>query len=202
MPYIGDKIGDGWWLASYIALLSLLYCQQRWMARKHTVYQTRQIWGLVILLKSDWNRRIFSPCDLEICWMTSTNNMAPILYFIKLCASFRIHRWIQTGVTVRKRSIQVTIGNFLSRVTLKFHGLPWKTIWHLFYATSSFEHHFKAIGKSKLKLQSGNAQFGSKSAIFLSRVTLKFDGWHWKTSGHFSYVASSFMHHLIAISEL
>ena len=38
-----------------------------------------------------------------------------------------------------------------------------KTIGHLFYATSSFVHHFVAIGEFKLELQSGNAQFGSKS---------------------------------------
>ena len=41
-----------------------------------------------------------------------------------------------------------------------------KTIGHLFYATSSFEHHFVAIGVFKLELQSGNAQFGSNSPIF------------------------------------
>ena len=115
-------------------------------------------------------------------------------------------------------------------------------------------HHFKAMGESKPKLQSGNAQFVSKSAIFcpvwpsnlmddlgkqqgtssilhqalcsiskpcvnsnwscsrkrsirvktsncLSRVTLKFDRWHWKTIGYLFYVATSFVHHLIAISE-
>ena len=33
-----------------------------------------------------------------------------------------------------------------------------KTIGHLFYATSSFVHHFVAIGEFKLELQSGNAQ--------------------------------------------
>ena len=92
--------------------------------------------------------------------------ITPLLYYIKLCASFQIDRWIQTGVTVRKRSIQVKIGNFWSHVTLKFDGWPWKTIGHLFYAILSFVHHFKAIGKFKLKLQSRNAQFGSKSAIF------------------------------------
>ena len=35
-----------------------------------------------------------------------------------------------------------------------------------FYTTSSFVHHFKAIGEFKLELQSRNPQFGSKSAIF------------------------------------
>ena len=41
-----------------------------------------------------------------------------------------------------------------------------KKIGHLFYATSSFVHHNITIGEFKLELQSGNAQFGSKSAIF------------------------------------
>ena len=82
--------------------------------------------GLVILLKLDSNRRFFSPCDLEIRWMTLKNNRAPLLCYIKLCASFQKHRWIQTGVTVRKRSIRVKIGDFLSRVTMKFDGWPWK----------------------------------------------------------------------------
>ena len=43
-----------------------------------------------------------------------------------------------------------------------------KTIGHLYCATSSSMHHFVAIGELKLELQSGNAQFGSKSTIFLA----------------------------------
>ena len=43
-----------------------------------------------------------------------------------------------------------------------------KKIGQLFYATSSFVHNFVAIGEFKLELQSGNAQFGSKSTIFLA----------------------------------
>ena len=66
-------------------------------------------------------------------------------------------------------------------MTLKFDGWPRKIIGHLFYTTWSFVHHFKSIGVFKLELQSGNAQFRSKSDIFFSRVTLKFDGWPWKT---------------------
>ena len=122
--------------------------------------------GLVILLKFDPNHRFFSLCDLEIWCMTSKNNRAPLLYYIKLCVSFQIHRWIKTEVLVRKRSIWVEIGDFLSCVTLKFDGWTWKKIGHLFYTTSSFVHHFKSIDEFKLELQSGNAQFGSKSAIF------------------------------------
>ena len=41
-----------------------------------------------------------------------------------------------------------------------------KIIGQLFNATSSFVHHFVAIGDFKLEIQSGNAQFGSKSTIF------------------------------------
>ena len=97
--------------------------------------------------------------------MTLKNNRAPLIYYIKLCVSFPIHRWIQTEITLRPRSIRVEIGDFLSRVTLKFGGWPWKTIGHLFYTTPSFVHHFKSIGELKLKLHSGNVQFGSKSGV-------------------------------------
>ena len=104
-------------------------------------------------------------------------NRARLLCCFKLCASFHSHWWIQTGVTVRKRPIWVKIDDFFSRVTLKFNRWPWRTIGILSYAASSFVHHFLAIGECKLDLQSGNAQFGSKSTIFFSRVTFKFDGW-------------------------
>ena len=63
-------------------------------------------------------------------------------------------------------------------------------------------YHFKYIGEFKLKLHSGNSQFGSKSEIFLSLVTLKFDGWPWKTIGHLFYTTSSFVHHFKSIGEL
>ena len=106
-----------------------------------------------------WPRKLTD--DLE-------NIRAPLLCCFKLCASFHSHRWIQTKVTVRKPSIRVKIGNLLSLVTLKFDGWPWKKIRHLFYVASIFMHHFIAIGEFKLKLQPGNAQFGSKSTIFLA----------------------------------
>ena len=73
---------------------------------------------------------------------------------------------------VRKRPIWVKISDVLYRVTLKFDGWPRKTIEHLSFAVSSFVQHFIAIGKFKLELQSGNAQFGSNSTIFRA-------GWLW-----------------------
>ena len=68
---------------------------------------------------------------------------------------------------------------FLSCVTLKFYGWPWKTIRHLFYTTSSFVHHFKfqihwyiqtgvTVRKHSIRVKIGN---------FLSHATLKFDAW-------------------------
>ena len=91
---------------------------------------------------------------------------------------------------------------FSACVTLKFDVWPRKILGHLFYTTSSFVYHFKSIGEFKLKLHSGNAQFGSKSAIFLSLVTLKFDGWPWKMIGQLFYTTSSFVHHFKSIGEL
>ena len=76
------------------------------------------------LTQIGFNRPFFSPCDLEIWWMTSKNYWAPLLHYIKLCESFQRNRWIKTGVTVRKRSIRVQICDFLSHVTLKFDGWP------------------------------------------------------------------------------
>ena len=117
-------------------------------------------------LNSGQNQRFIVPGDLEIWWMTLKNNTAPLPCCFKLCASFHSHWWIQIKVTVRKRSIRVEIGDLLSHVTLKFDGWPWKTMRHLYYVASSFMHHFIAIGEFKLKLQSGNAQFGSNATLF------------------------------------
>ena len=129
------------------------------------------------LVNSNWSYSLETPnpgqigrfletCDLEILRMTLQNNRAPLLGYFKLCASFHTHWWIQISVTVRKRSIQVKIDNFFSRVTLQFDRWPSKTIGHLFYATSSFMQHFVAIGEFKMELQSGNAQSGSNTTIF------------------------------------
>ena len=139
-------------------------------------------------------------------------------------------------------------------MTLKLERWPWKTTEHLFYLTSSLVNHYVAIDEFKLELQSWNAQFRSKSAIFFVSceleiwqmnlknntapllfyfrlcalfcsywwtktgvtfrkrpiwvkivtfcpVTLKFDGWHWKTTGNLSWPTSSLVHHFIAIGQ-
>ena len=65
----------------------------------------------------------------------------------------------------------------------------------LFNITSSFVRHLKPLGEFKLELLSGNAQNRVKIDNFLSRLTLKFDGWPYKTIEHLFYATLSFVHH-------
>ena len=84
---------------------------------------------------------------------------------------------------------------FFARMTLELDAWPWKTIGHLLHVMRSFVYYSKAISEFKVELQFGNVQFWSKSVIFLSRVSLKFNGWPWKNIripllGHFKLCAS------------
>ena len=120
--------------------------------------------------------------------------MSSLVHYFKAIGQFKLE--LQSGKAQYGSKSVI----FLSHVTLKFDGWPWKTTGHLSYTTSSFVHHFKAIGEFKLELQFGNTQFTAKSA-FLSCVTLKFDEWPWRTIGHLFYVSSSLVHRFIAIRE-
>ena len=95
---------------------------------KANLRDLRAATGLAILRKLDSNCRFFNPCDLEIIWMTMKNNRAFLPYYVKLCASFHIQWWIQTGVTVRKHSILVKIGDFFVPYDLEIWCIvskPW-----------------------------------------------------------------------------
>ena len=128
-------------------------------------------------LNSGQNQQFFVPWDLEIWWMTLKNNRAPLLCCFKLCASVHSHQSIQTKVTVRKRS----------KSAIFCPVWPWNLtddpennrapLLCYFKLCASFRSHWWI----QPELQSGNAQFGSNSTIFFSRVTLKLDGWPWKT---------------------
>ena len=63
--------------------------------------------------------------------MTLKNNRAPLLCYLKLCASFRGHELIQTGITVRKGPSWVKIDDFFEpcdletwQMTLKKNRAP------------------------------------------------------------------------------
>ena len=93
-----------WWMTLENNRASLLCCfklcatfHSHWWIQTGVTVRKRPNLGQI--------RRFLEQCDLEIWRMTLKNNRAPFLCYFKLCASFRSHWWIQTGVTVRKRPI-------------------------------------------------------------------------------------------------
>ena len=109
--------------------------------------------------------------------MTLKNNRAPLLCYFKLCASFRSHWWIQTGVTVRKRPIWVKFDVFLElcdlaiwRITLKNNRAPLPCYFKL---CSSFRSHWW--------IQSYSPETPDLGQIrrFFTSVTFTFDLWPW-----------------------
>ena len=119
-------------------------------------------------------RRFLEPCDLENWRMTLKNNRAHLLCYFKLCASFRSHWWIQTGVTVRKRPIWIKFYVFQSRVALNFDRWPWKNnrapLLSNIKLYISFHHH--------MWIQTWVTVRKPLSWVVIS-VTLTFDLWPW-----------------------
>ena len=89
----------------------------------------------------------------------------------KLCASFQT-------IGEFKLELQSDNSQIGSKLAILCPVWPYKLtdnlvkqhIGHLFYVTSSFVHHFVAIGESNRELQSGIAQCRSKIGDFLYRV--------------------------------
>ena len=175
--------------------------------RSHLCIQT----GVTVRKHPIWVnfRRFLEPCDLEIWRMTLKNNRAPLLCCFQLCAWFHCHMWIQTGVRVRKRLSWV-----LTSVTLTFDLWPRPFAWTSLLTILKTPEHFMMIRWWEHGEKGKSEGFEScdrpivrkrpirvKSGDVLSRVTLKFDGWLWKTIGHLSFAVSSFVQHFITISE-
>ena len=114
---------------------------------------------------------VFTCCWIPI-FLSSLIKMAASSIFsrlvcrLKLCIIFLLKSWGFFANKANLRDLIAATGlvillildqiiNFLVCMILKFDRRPWKTIGHLFYATSSFVHHFVAIGQFKLELQSG-----------------------------------------------
>ena len=94
--------------------------------------------------------RFLEPCDLEIWRMTLKNNRSSLLFYFKLCASFRSHWWIQSGVTVRKRPIWVKFDDFQSHLTLKFDGWPWtRQIWWIWKLRPAYSPETPNLGQNR-----------------------------------------------------
>ena len=120
-----------------------------------------------------WKRPIWVKIDDFFSRVTLQLNVWPWKTIGHLCyaTSSFVHHFV--AISVFKLELQSENAQFgskltilFSRVNLKFDRWHWKTIGHLFNATSSFVHHLVAICEFKLELQSGNAQFGSKLMIF------------------------------------
>ena len=101
---------DIWWMTPknnrapflcYFKLFASFY--SHWWIQTGVTVRKRLIWVKI---------HAFLSRDLAIWRMTLKNNRAPLLCYFKLCASFRSHWWIQTGVTVRKRPIWVKFDPF------------------------------------------------------------------------------------------
>ena len=149
----------------------MLVCLLQRCKRYFPIYifssKTRQIWGIWKLRPAyspetpnlGQNRWCFVPCDLEIWWMTLENNRAPLLCCFKLCATFHSHRWIETGVTVRKRPIWVKIRWFLEpcdleiwRMTLKNNRAPLLCYFMLHASFGSHRFHQAGVTVRKLPI--------------------------------------------------
>ena len=142
-------------------------------------------------------RQFLEPCDLEIWRMTLKNNRAPLLCYFKLYASFRSHRWIRAGITVRKRPIWVKIEDFFSRVTLQFDVWPWKTIGHLFYSSctkANLRDLIAATGLVILLKLDLNRRFFCPCDLEIWWMTPQ-------KIGHLFYATLNFLHHFAAIGE-
>ena len=80
------------------------------------------------------------------------------------------------------------------RMTLKNNRAPLLCCFKL--CASFHSHHWIYTGVTVRK-----RSIRGQNRRFLSRVTLSFDRWPWKTIGHLFYDASNFVHHFMDISE-
>ena len=108
--------------------LQTSYMLLRAAFRSHWWIQT----GVTVRKRPIWVKiDDFFSRDLQTWQMTFKTHRAPILCHFKLCASFRAHWWIKTGVTARKRLILGRNQCFFEpcdlqtwRMTLKNHRAP------------------------------------------------------------------------------
>ena len=122
-----------------------------------------------------------------LLWLHWMSNKANLRYLIAA-----------TGQVI---SIWIQIVNFSARVTMKFDGWPKKNnrALLLYYVKlcASFQIHWWIKTGFTVQKRSIRVEIDD----MLSRVTLKFDGWPWKTIGHLFYANSSFVQHFVAIGE-
>ena len=122
---------------------------------------------------------IFDPCGLEIWWMTLKNKRTPFLYYIKLCAHLKM---LNSG---QKWRFVVPCDLEIWRMTLENDKTP--LLYYIKLCTSFQSHQLIQTGVRVRK-----HPIRVKIVDFLFHVTLKFDGWPWKTIRHLLFATSSF----------
>ena len=132
-----------------------------WWIQTGVTVRKRPIWVESTIFRAVW------PWNLT---MTLKTNRAPLLCCFKLCASFRSHWWIQTGVAVQIRPIWVKFDNFFEpcdleiwQMTLKNNRAPLLSNMEL---CASFHHH--------MCIQTG-VTVQKRLSWVLTSVTLTFD---------------------------
>ena len=121
--------------------------------------------------------------------------MSSFVHHFKSIGEFKLK--LQSG----NAQLRWKLGDFLSRVTLKFDIWPWNTIRHLFYTMSSCVYNFSKPSVNTTSSYSPETPSLGQNQWFFS-VILTFDGWPWKLIGHLFDATSSFVPHFIAIGEL
>ena len=150
--------------------------------------------------------QIWSPCLMK--------------FYIQWCAALQQTRWR----SYLKQFIRSFLGSQFSGKATKVGSPPkfpklifqlWRIPQSQNFITLSLDPHWTYFWKHCLYYKQGKSEgFEScdrpivrkrpiwvKIGDVLSRVTLKFDGWPWKTIGHLSFAVSSFVQHFIAIGE-
>ena len=110
--------------------------------------------------------------------------------------SFAVLSFVQHFIAIGEFKLELQSGNaqFGSNSMIFKAVWPWNLMYDLEQGKSEgFESCYRPIVRKR--------PIWVKIGDVLSRVTLKFDGWPWKTTGHLSFVVSSFVQHFIAISE-
>ena len=131
--------------------------------------------------------------------MTFKNNRAHPLHYVKLCASFQGHWWIQTGVKVRKCSIRVKISNFFVPCDLEIWRMTLKNNWAplLYYLRQALSIISKPSVYSNWSYSPETINSGQNRGLF---APCDLEIW-WVTIGHLFYATSRLVHHFTAIGE-
>ena len=147
------------------------------------------------------NLWFFVPCDLKIWWMT----LKTIGHIFSATSSFVLHF---IDIYQFKMELQSVKAKFGSKSVIFFVPCDLEIWWMTLKNNSAlFLCYFKLCESfhSHMWIQTGvtvrKRPIWVKISNFVSRVTLKFDGWHWKKIGHIFFATSSFVHRFIAIRE-